>query len=177
MRAQHRRDVMGWKSPVGVPTRIRHECMITTSRRQGQAREGLSGGSRRANVRGEGQKLHRRPGLRVSWHLMAKPNGMAARTNAALVRGNISCCYRQPIAPSMGALPKILCPWLARCTGAEMLQCRPNPRVIAFSACGSIVNRRQHACFPIVRVRRRRPSHRELANRSKSGQEGDGSDG
>ena len=44
----------------------------------------------------------------------------------------------------MGTLPIILCPWLARCTGAETLQCHPNPRFIAFSACGSIVNRRQH---------------------------------
>jgi hypothetical protein len=58
--AQHGRDVMGWKSPVGVPTWIHDEDMITTSRRQGQDREGLSGGSRSANVRGDGQKLHRR---------------------------------------------------------------------------------------------------------------------
>ena len=28
--AQHGRDVMGWKSPVGVPTWIHHESMITT---------------------------------------------------------------------------------------------------------------------------------------------------
>jgi hypothetical protein len=38
-------------------------------------------------VRGDGQKLHRRPGLRVSWHVIAKPDGMADRVNAALVRG------------------------------------------------------------------------------------------
>ncbi len=73
--AQHGRDVMGWESPVGVPTCLHDEDMITTSRRQGQDREGLFGGSRRANVRGDGQKLHRRPGLRASWHLMAKPIG------------------------------------------------------------------------------------------------------
>ena len=88
--AQHGRDVMGWKSPVGVPTWIHHESMITTSRRQGQAREGLSGGSRSANVRGDGQKLHRRPGLRASWHLVAKPVGAADKVNAALVHGNIA---------------------------------------------------------------------------------------
>ena len=38
-------------------------------------------------MRGDGQKLHRRPGLRVSWHVIAKPDGMADRVNAALVRG------------------------------------------------------------------------------------------
>ena len=90
MCAQHGRDVMGWKSPVGVPTWIHHEDMITTSRRQGQDREGLSGGSRSANVRGDEQKLHRRPGLRASWHLMAKPVGAADKVNAALVHGNIA---------------------------------------------------------------------------------------
>lgn len=73
--AQHGRGVMGCKSPVGVPTWIHDESMITTSRRQGQGREALSGGSRSANVRGDGQKLHRRPGLRASWHLMTKPIG------------------------------------------------------------------------------------------------------
>ena len=45
MCAQHGRELMGWKSPVGVPTWTHRERRITTSRRQGQAREGLSGGS------------------------------------------------------------------------------------------------------------------------------------
>ena len=98
MCAQHGRDVMGWKSPVGVPTLIRHiGLMITTSRRQGQGREGLSGGSRSANVRGDGQKLHRRPGLRASWHLVAKPIGYSgqgkcgacARTHRVLTWGDL----------------------------------------------------------------------------------------
>ena len=46
--AQHGRELMGCKSPVGVPTWIDHQCMITTSRRQGQDREELSEGSRSA---------------------------------------------------------------------------------------------------------------------------------
>ena len=64
--------------------------MITTSRRQGRAREDWSGGSRRANVRGDGQKLHKRPDLRASQHHMAKPIGTADKVNAALVCGNIA---------------------------------------------------------------------------------------
>lgn len=43
--AQYGRDVMGWRFPVGVSGLIRHiGRMIPTCRRQGQAREGLSGG-------------------------------------------------------------------------------------------------------------------------------------
>jgi hypothetical protein len=43
--AQHGRDVVGWKTTVGATGLIRHMgSMITTSRRQGQAREGLSEG-------------------------------------------------------------------------------------------------------------------------------------
>ena len=86
--AQHGRDVMGWKSPVGVPTWTRHKSMITTSRRQGQDREGLFGGSRSAKVRGDGQKLHRRPGLRASWPQMTKPIGDGGQ-------GKCSACARK----------------------------------------------------------------------------------
>jgi len=60
---------------------------ITTSRRQGQAREGRSEGSPSANVRADGQKLHRRLSLRASQHLMTKPTGTADRVNAAVVHG------------------------------------------------------------------------------------------
>ena len=88
--APHGRDAMGWKSPVGVPTWIHDESMITTSRRQGQSREGLSGGTRSAMVRGDGQKLRRRPGLWASWHLVTKPDGTADKVNAALVHGDIA---------------------------------------------------------------------------------------
>ncbi len=41
-------------------------------------------------MRGDGQKLHRRPGLRASWHLMTKPIDTADKVNAALVHGNIA---------------------------------------------------------------------------------------
>ena len=46
---------------------------ITTSRRQGQTREGMSGGSPSAKVRADGQKPHRRPSPRASQHKMTKP--------------------------------------------------------------------------------------------------------
>jgi hypothetical protein len=59
-----------------------------TSRRQGQGREDLSGGSRSAKVRGDGQKLHRRPGLRASWHPMTKPTGYGGQ-------GKCSACARK----------------------------------------------------------------------------------
>jgi hypothetical protein len=45
----------------------------TTSRRQGQPREGLSGGSPSAKVRADGQKSHRRLNPRASQHKMTKP--------------------------------------------------------------------------------------------------------
>ena len=48
---------------------------ITTSRRQGQSREGLSEGSPSAKVRADGQKSHRRLSLRASQHQMTKPTG------------------------------------------------------------------------------------------------------
>ena len=46
---------------------------VTTSRRQGRSREGLSGGSLSAKVRADGQKSHRRLSPRVSQHKMTKP--------------------------------------------------------------------------------------------------------
>jgi len=46
---------------------------VTTSRRQGQIREGLSDGSPSAKVRADGQKSHRRLSPRASQHKMAKP--------------------------------------------------------------------------------------------------------
>jgi len=46
---------------------------VTTSRRQGQTREGMSGGSPSAKVRADEQKSHRRLGPRASQHKMTKP--------------------------------------------------------------------------------------------------------
>ena len=59
--ARHGHELMGCKSPVGVPT-LSHWTMTTTSRRQGRSREGRSGGSPSAKVRADEQKSHRRPG-------------------------------------------------------------------------------------------------------------------
>ena len=59
--AQHGHELMGCKSPVGEPKLIRHESIITTSRRQGQTREGMSEGSPSAKVQADEQKLHIRP--------------------------------------------------------------------------------------------------------------------
>jgi hypothetical protein len=47
--------------------------MKTTSRRQGQTREGMSKGSPSAKVRADEQKPHRRLSPRASQHKMTKP--------------------------------------------------------------------------------------------------------
>jgi hypothetical protein len=47
--------------------------MITTSRRQGQTREGMSGGSPSAKGRADEQKPHRRLSPRASQPQMTKP--------------------------------------------------------------------------------------------------------
>ncbi len=71
---------------------------ITTSRRQGQVREDLSGGSPSAKVRADGQKSHRRLSLWVSQHIMTKPTrckgqgkcgGCASKVHV-LIRGDLS---------------------------------------------------------------------------------------
>ena len=62
----------------------------STSRRQGRFREEWSEGSRRANVRADGQKSHRRLSLRVSWHDITKPTGSGDRVNAAVVHGKFT---------------------------------------------------------------------------------------
>jgi hypothetical protein len=71
---------------------------ITTSRRQGQAREGLSEGSPSAKVRAEEHELHRRLSLRASQHKMTKPNGASGQGKCGgcalkahvLIRGALS---------------------------------------------------------------------------------------
>jgi hypothetical protein len=62
----------------------------STSRRQGRSREGLSEGSRSANVRDDGQKPHIRLSLRASWHNTTKPTGSGDRVNAAFVHGKLT---------------------------------------------------------------------------------------
>ena len=73
-------------------------CRITTSRRQGQAREGLSEGSPSAKVRAEEQKSHRRLSSRASQHQMTKPTGTSGQGKCGgcalkahvLIRGDLS---------------------------------------------------------------------------------------
>ena len=96
MYARHGRELMGCKSPVGVPA-LSEKMMVTTSRRQGQSREGLSEGSPSANVRADGQKPHRRLSSRASQHNMTKPAGDTeqgkcggcVRTVHVLIRGDL----------------------------------------------------------------------------------------
>jgi ferredoxin len=71
---------------------------ITTSRRQGQTREGMSEGSPSANVRADEQKPYRRLSLWASQHKMTKPTrckgqgkcGGCARKVHVLIRGDLS---------------------------------------------------------------------------------------
>jgi hypothetical protein len=91
--ARHGHELMGWKSPVGV-TDLSHWTRITTSRRQGQAREGLSEGSRSAKMRADGQKLHRRPSLRASQHMMTKPNGNGGQGKCSGCASNVHVLTR-----------------------------------------------------------------------------------
>ena len=72
--ARHGHELMGWKSPVGVPA-VPFWTNITTSRRQRRPREGLSEGSPSAKVQADEQKPHRRLSLRASQHKMTKPTG------------------------------------------------------------------------------------------------------
>ncbi len=70
---------------------------VTTSRRRGQTREGMSEGSPSAKVRADGQKSHRRPSPRASQHKMTKLRrsggqgkcGGCARKVHVLIRGDL----------------------------------------------------------------------------------------
>ena len=100
MCARHGRELMGWKSPVGEPKWTHNEHMITTSRRQGQDREGLSEGSRSEKVRGDGQKPHSEgPACGASWHRTTKPSGSGGRVNAALAHGKFTFLLGEICAP------------------------------------------------------------------------------
>src|SRR5690606_26747644 len=71
--------------------------MITTSRRQGQSREGLFGGSPSAKLQADGQKLDRRPSLRVElapdnedhWFARYGKSGSCAATVHVLIWGGL----------------------------------------------------------------------------------------
>ena len=81
----------GKKSPVREPkVFIVMNTTKSTSRRQGRLREEGSEGSRRANVRADGQKPHTRLSPRASWHNTTKPTGSWGRVNAAVVHGKFT---------------------------------------------------------------------------------------
>src|SRR5690606_39348583 len=71
--------------------------MITTSRRQGQSREGLSEGSPSATLQADEQKADRRPGLRVElapdnevhWFARYGKSGSCAATVHVLIWGDL----------------------------------------------------------------------------------------
>ena len=112
--ARHGHELMGCKSPVGVPVMSTMWTNITTSRRQGQTREGMSEGSPSAKVRADEQKLHRRPGPRVSQHNMTKPIGYTVQGKCGgcapkvhvLIRGELSD-MRLGVAMGAGLRPSV----------------------------------------------------------------------
>ncbi len=74
---------------------------ITTSRRQGQTREGMSEGSLSAKMRVDEQKPHRRPGPGASQHKVTKPMGTLDRVNAAIVHRRFTLLSGE-ICPTCG---------------------------------------------------------------------------
>jgi hypothetical protein len=62
----------------------------STSRRQGRKGDQPPEGSRRANVRADGQKSHTRLSSWASWHNTTKPEGSRGRVNAAVVHGKFT---------------------------------------------------------------------------------------
>ncbi len=66
------------------------DTIKSTSRRQGRKGDRPSEGSRRANVRADGQKPHTRLSSWASWHNTTKPTGSGGRVNAAVVHGKFT---------------------------------------------------------------------------------------
>jgi len=95
--ARHGHELMGCKSPVGVPALSQCASVITTSRRQGRIREDGSEGSPSAKVRAEEHEPHRRLSPGASQHNMTKPAGHTgqgkcggcASTVHVLIRGDL----------------------------------------------------------------------------------------
>jgi len=95
--ARHGHELMGCKSPVGVPALSQCASVITTSRRQGRIREDGSEGSPSAKVRAEEHEPHRRLSPGASQHNMTKPAGHTgqgkcggcASTVHVLIRGGL----------------------------------------------------------------------------------------
>ena len=134
--ARHGHELMGCKSPVG-DSALSIETMITTSRRQGHHREVLSGGSPSANVRADGQKLHRRPGLWASQHNMTKPSGVMGQGKCSgcvrkvhvLIRGDLHG-MRPGVIKGVGLRPR-----------AKGLEPPPNPTIALVAARAGVISR------------------------------------
>ena len=114
--ARHGHELMGWKSPVGVPA-LSTWTMTTTSRRQGRSREGRSEGSPSAKVRADEQKSHRRLSPRASQHNMYEALrytgqskcGGCARIVHVLIRGDLHG-MRSGVVRGAGLRPGVKAP-------------------------------------------------------------------
>ena len=85
-----------WEYRLGLVMRAR----ITTSRRQGRNREGLSEGSRSARgVRRRTETAYKAEGREASWHMTAKPTGTQPTVNAALVHRQFAFLPGEICAP------------------------------------------------------------------------------
>jgi hypothetical protein len=128
--AQHGRELMGCKSPVEVPTWTHRERRITTSRRQGQTREGLSGGSPSARgARRRTETAYKAEGCEASWHMTAKPTGTQPTVNAALVHRQFASLPGEICAAS-GA-----CRWCKTRTGPHRDTKGPSAAASCPAAC------------------------------------------
>lgn len=115
MYVRHGHEFMTGKSPVGGPDVIR----ITTSPGQEQAREGVSEGSPRANVRADEQKSHERLSLRASWAArIACSRTPPVRTR---MRNTLATAALQPTVAQRRAG---LCRGLLPCLAAYRRSCR-----------------------------------------------------
>ena len=85
-----------WEYRLGLVMRAR----ITTSRRQGQVREVLSGGSRSARgARRRTETAYKAEGCEASWHMTAKPTCTQPTVNAALVHRQFAFLPGEICAP------------------------------------------------------------------------------
>ncbi len=76
--------------------------ITTTSRRQGQTREGMSEGSPSAKLRADEQKSHRRPSLWGEWAQDHEILGSGDKVNAAVVQRQFMFLSGE-ICPASGA--------------------------------------------------------------------------
>ena len=102
--AQHGHELMGCKSPVGEPKSMIvsiPKWIDTTSRRQGQTREGMSEGSPSATQRAYEQKRHTRPSRRGELAQDNETHGFArqGKSGGCVVTDICSCNICIPAIP------------------------------------------------------------------------------